>query len=122
MKYISDRKKLEIIKEKAQKGDKKAKDFLFNFMNMPDDEVNEYLASVEEITINPNDSSIVGIIGNLIEEEKKAVESYDNALKFFTHTSHLNEEWKNKVVDTLEHIKSEEEEHIKELKGVLEWK
>ena len=39
-------KKYAKISELANGGDEKAKDFLFNFMTMNDDEVNKYLADI----------------------------------------------------------------------------
>ena len=106
MKFIKDNRKFAKIKEMASNGDEKAKDFLFNFMEMSDEEANEYLS---QIAIDDE--------GDLIADENEAIDGYDKAIKYLINS---NIEDKDKKLDVLEHIKDEELEHIKELKEIIE--
>ena len=114
MKYISNFKKLAKIKEMANGGDEKAKDFLFGFMDMSDDEVNAYLSSVAVDEEKEPDFKLV--VKSLIDDENEAVGGYDKAIKLLTNS---NLENKDSIIEKLNHIKEEELEHIEELKEVL---
>ena len=103
MNYIKDLTTFDKIKELARKGDKEAQDFILNFREMDDEEVNKYLSSF----------GIPTIIDDLIKDEEEAIKGYDNAIDYIE---------KNKVdcdTTTLKHIRDEEIEHIKELKEIL---
>ena len=115
MKYISDLKKLNKIQEMAKNGDKKAKDFLFNFMEMSDEEINDYLSQIA-VDDEGNEKVWKSIIEDLIKDENEAIDGYDKAIKYLVNSKLEN----SKVLDVLEHIKEEELEHIKELKEILE--
>lgn len=120
MEYIRDFKKLEKINQLAKDGDEKAKDFLFNFKEMEDDEINEYLSSiaVDEPEKKIKEKQWQEIVESLIQDENEAIDGYNNAIKYLVN-SNIDEKIKNKVIDTLTHIKDEELEHIRELKEVL---
>lgn len=115
MKYINDINKLKKIQEMAKNGDEKAKDFLFNFMEMSDKEANEYLS---QIAINDagNEKDWKSIIEDLIKDENEAIDGYNKAIKYLVNSKLEN----SNVLNVLEHIKDEELEHIKELKEILE--
>lgn len=115
MNFIKDNKKFSKIKEMAQNGDEKAKDFLFNFMEMSDDEANEYLSQIA-VEDKGNEKDFKAIIEDLIADENEAIDGYDKAIKFLVNS---NIEGKDKLLDVLEHIKDEEIEHIKELKEIV---
>lgn len=128
MKYISDLKKLAKIKEMAQGGDEKAKDFLFNFMDMDDEEANQYLASIaievpeidqENIDTNQEDQDWKSIIEDLIKDENEAIDGYDKAIKYLSNANFADDVVKTAYLEKLNHIKDEEIEHIKELKEIL---
>lgn len=51
----------------------------------------------------------------LIKDEHEAIDGYNESIKFFTECKEVSDEKKDSIVKQLEHIKSEEEEHIKEL-------
>ena len=102
---INDLKKFNKIKELANNGDEKAKDFLFNFMEMDDKQANEYLLSVD------TDSDYKGIIETLINDENEAIDGYDKAIKYAVNVG--------LPFDKLEKIKNDEIEHIEILKGLL---
>ena len=128
MKYISDMKKLAKIKEMAQNGDEQAKDFLFNFMEMNDEEANKYLANIaveipkidqENIDTNQEDKDWKSIIEALIQDENEAIDGYDKAIKYLSNANFVDDVVKTAYLEKLNHIKNEEIEHIKELKEVL---
>ena len=128
MKYISDMKKLAKIKEMAQNGDEQAKDFLFNFMEMNDEEANKYLANIaveipkidqEKIDTNQEDKDWKSIIEALIQDENEAIDGYDKAIKYLSNANFVDDVIKTAYLEKLNHIKNEEIEHIKELKEVL---
>ena len=68
MKFIKDNRKFAKIKEMASNGDEKAKDFLFNFMEMSDEEANEYLSQIA-IDDEGNQEDWKSIIEDLIADE-----------------------------------------------------
>lgn len=128
MKYINDFNKLNKIKEMAQNGDEKAKDFLFNFMEMNDDEANEYLAGIaidvpeidqNNIDTGQEDNDWKSIIEDLIKDENEAIDGYDKAIKFLSNANFADDVVKTAYLQKLQHIKDEEIEHIKELKEIL---
>ena len=126
MTFISDLNKFNKIKELASQGDEKAKDFLFNFMEMSDEEANAYLASIsieekeqpaqEEMEEGKEDWK--SIVKALIQDENEAIDGYDKAIKFVSNAD-LPQLIKNAYLEKLEHIKSEEIEHIEELKEIV---
>lgn len=125
MQYISDLSKLAKIKELASQGDEKAKDFLFNFMDMSDEEANAYLSSiaVEEekepkMQEQENKEDLKSIVKALIDDENEAIDGYDKAIKFITN-SDMPDLIKTAYLEKLNHIKNEEIEHIEELKEIL---
>ena len=115
MNFIKDQKKLSKIKEMAKNGDEKAKDFLFNFMEMSDDEANDYLSSIA-VEEKGNVGDFKSIIEVLIDDENEAIDGYDKAIKFIVNS---NEEDKDKKLKILEEIKNDELDHIKKLKEML---
>ena len=128
MKYISDMKKLAKLKEMAQNGDEKAKDFLFNFMEMDDEEANQYLATIaveipeidqENIDTNQEDQDWKSIVEALIQDENEAIDGYDKAIKYLSNANFADDVVKTAYLEKLNHIKAEEIEHIKELKEIL---
>lgn len=123
MTYISDLSKLAKIKELASQGDEKAKDFLFNFMEMSDEEANAYLSSIaieEEQQPEPqgDKEDWKPIVEALIKDENEAIDGYDKAIKFVSNAD-LPQLIKTAYLEKLEHIKQEEIEHIEELKEIL---
>lgn len=128
MKYISDMKKLAKIQELAKDGDEQAKDFLFNFMDMDDEEANQYLASIaidvpeidqENIDTNQEDQDWKSVVEALIQDENEAIDGYDKAIKYLSNANFVDDVVKTAYLEKLNHIKAEEIEHIKELKEVL---
>ena len=117
MKFIKDQKKYNKIKEMASNNDEKAKDFLFNFMEMSDEEANEYLSQIA-IDDEGNQEDWKSIIEDLIADENEAIDGYDKAIKYLINS---NVEDKDKKLDVLKHIKDEEIEHIEELKEIIEY-
>lgn len=126
MQYISDLGKLAKIKALAEQGDEKAKDFLFNFMDMSDEEANAYLSSIatEEEQPEPQvekqeeKEDIKSIVKALIDDENEAIDGYDKAIKFVTN-SDMPDLIKTAYLEKLNHIKNEEIEHIEELKEII---
>lgn len=126
MTFISDLNKFNKIKELASQGDEKAKDFLFNFMKMSDEEANAYLSSIaiEEEEQPAQEGTEEGkedwksIVKALIQDENEAIDGYDKAIKFISNAE-LPQLIKNAYLEKLEHIKSEEIEHIEELKEIV---
>jgi len=124
MQFISDLNKLNRVKELASQGDEQAKDFLFNFMNMSDEEANAYLSSIateeqppqEEMAESKDDWK--SIVEALIQDENEAIDGYDKAIKFVSNAD-LPQLIKTAYLEKLEHIKQEEIEHIEELKEIL---
>lgn len=112
MKYIKNDKYAK-IKELADKGDQKAKDFLFNFMQMSDEEANQYLS---EIATDNETSDYAKIIQDLIADENEAIDGYDKAIKYLAN---IDKENKEEIIKKLEEIKADEMQHIEDLKGVL---
>ena len=114
MKFL-DKENYSKIKELANSGDEKAKDFLFNFMSMSDEETNEYLATLAEN--EPKESDFNEVIKKLIEDENEAIDGYDKAIKYITNTT--NDE---AVINKLQKIKDDEIRHIEDLKELIkEW-
>lgn len=111
MKFI-DKDNYSKIKELANSGDEKAKDFLFNFMSMSDEETNEYLATLAEN--EPKESDFNEVIKKLIEDENEAIDGYDKAIKYITNTT--NDET---VINKLQKIKDDEIRHIEDLKELI---
>lgn len=111
MKFI-DKENYSKIKELANSGDEKAKDFLFNFMSMSDEETNEYLATLAEN--EPKESDFNEVIKKLIEDENEAIDGYDKAIKYITNT--INDE---AVINKLQKIKDDEIQHIEDLKELI---
>lgn len=123
MRYISDLGKLAKVKELASRGDEKAKDFLFDFMEMSDEEANAYLSSIaiEEEIPEPQagrEEDWGTIVKALIADENEAIDGYDKAIKFVSNAD-LPQLIKTAYLEKLEHIKQEEIEHIEELKEIL---
>lgn len=112
MKYIKNDKYAK-IKELADNGDQKAKDFLFNFMQMSDEEANQYLS---EIATDNETSDYAKIIQDLIADENEAIDGYDKAIKYLAN---IDKENKEEIIKKLEEIKADEMQHIEDLKGVL---
>lgn len=130
MTYISDAKKLAKIQEMANSGDEKAKDFLFSFMEMSDEEANEYLASIaidvdetqidqQNVDTNQEDQDWKSVIEDLIKDENEAIDGYDKAIKYLANANFVDDVVKTAYLEKLNHIKDEEVEHIKELKEIL---
>ena len=109
MKFIPND-KYSIIKKMAMEGNEEAKNFLGTFMEMDDTEANDYLNSV---SINPD--KILKGIEFLIKDENEAIDGYDKQIKL-VQNSNLDENKKIVIINTLQHIKEEELEHIEELK------
>lgn len=125
MTFISDLNKFNKIKELASQGDEKAKDFLFNFMEMSDEEANAYLASIATEEEEPAQEGTEegkedwkAIVKALIQDENEAIDGYDKAIKFISNAN-LPQLIKTAYLEKLEHIKSEEIEHIEELKEIV---
>lgn len=126
MRFISDLNKLKKIKELSSQGDEKAKDFLFNFMEMSDEEANAYLSSIaiEEEQPEPQEEMQDGkedwksIVDFLIKDENEAIDGYDKAIKYVSNAD-LPQLIKTAYLEKLEHIKQEEIEHIEELKEIV---
>lgn len=112
MKYIKNDKYAK-IKELADNGDQKAKDFLFNFMQMSDEEANQYLS---EIATDNETSDYAKVIQDLIADENEAIDGYDKAIKYLVN---VDKENKEAIIKKLEEIKADEMQHIEDLKGVL---
>lgn len=112
MKYIQNDKYAK-IKELANNGDQKAKDFLFNFMQMSDEEANQYLS---EIATDNETSDYAKIIQDLIADENEAIDGYDKAIKYLAN---IDKENKEEIIKKLEEIKADEMQHIEDLKRVL---
>lgn len=112
MKYIKNDKYAK-IKELADNGDQKAKDFLFNFMQMSDEEANQYLS---EIATDNETSDYAKIIQDLIADENEAIDGYDKAIKYLAN---IDKENKEEIIKKLEEIKADEMQHIEDLKRVL---
>lgn len=131
MKYINDFKKLEKINEMAKNGDEQAKDFLFNFMEMDDEAVNDYLSSIaidvpdenkidqENINTQQEDVDWKGIVEALIKDENEAIDGYDKAEKYLANSNFVDDVVKTSYLEKIRHIKDEEIEHINELKEIL---
>lgn len=128
MKYISDMKKLAKIQEMAKSGDEQAKDFLFSFMEMDDEEANQYLASIaievpeidqENVDTNQEDQDWKSVIEALIQDENEAIDGYDKAIKYLSNANFADDVVKTAYLEKLNHIKNEEIEHIEELKEIL---
>lgn len=98
MRYIKDKEKLNYLKNSTKKEDK---DFLLNFMDMPEEEAQKYLA-----TINVGSKAFEIIIKKLIKEEEDAISSYNEAYAVIKNEKLLE-------------IKRDEEEHKKELEEML---
>ena len=123
MQYISDLNKLAKIKELAGQGDEKAKDFLFNFMDMSDEEANAYLSSIaieeeKQPEMEESKEDLKSIVKALIDDENEAIDGYDKAIKFVTN-SDMPDLIKTAYLEKLNHIKDEEIEHIEELKEII---
>lgn len=112
MKFIKDTDKINFIKEKALGGDEEAQKFILNFMEMNDDEVNEYLANIAI----EGESDFAKVVKDLVADENEAIDGYDNAIKYLINS---NEEGKEEKIKILEKIKADEMQHIEDLKGVL---
>ena len=112
MKYIKNDKYVK-IKELADNGDQKAKDFLFNFMQMSDEEANQYLS---EIATDNETSDYAKVIQDLIADENEAIDGYDKAIKYLAN---IDKENKEEIIKKLEEIKADEMQHIEDLKRVL---
>mgnify|MGYP002521251377 CR=1 FL=1 len=111
MKFL-DKENYSKIKELANSGDEKAKDFLFNFMSMSDEETNEYLSTLAEN--EPKESDFNEVIKKLIEDENEAIDGYDKAIKYITNTT--NDET---VINKLQKIKDDEIQHIEDLNELI---
>lgn len=122
MQFISDLDKLNKIKELASQGDEKAKNFLFTFMEMSDEEANAFLAEIatneEPKEEQPVKEEWQQIVEALVKDENEAIDGYDKAIKFIAN-SDLPDLIKTAYTEKLEHIKQEEIEHIEELKEIL---
>lgn len=125
MRFISDLNKLNRVKKLASQGDGQAKDFLFSFMDMSDEEANAYLASLDaKEEENPQSEMEEGkedwkaIVEALIQDENEAIDGYDKAIKFVSNAD-LPQLIKTAYLEKLEHIKQEEIEHIEELKEIV---
>ena len=119
MRFI-DPKRLAKVNELAKGGDAKAKDFLFNFMDMDDEQANAYLSSLDENPQEENREEVPEwrkVIQALIDDENEAIDGYDKAIKFVSN-SDLPELIKAIYLERLNHIKDEEIEHIAELKEI----
>lgn len=131
MKYINDFKKLEKINEMAKNGDEQAKDFLFNFMEMDDEAVNDYLSSIaidvpdenkidqENVNTQQEDVDWKSIVEALIKDENEAIDGYDKAEKYLANSNFVDDVVKTSYLEKIRHIKNEEIEHINELKEIL---
>lgn len=69
-------------------------------------------AKLYEVLFEMN-KEFINKINFLINDEYEAIDGYDESIKLFE--SFENEEIKNTIIKQLEHIREEEEEHIKEL-------
>ncbi|HZJ86144.1 MAG TPA: ferritin-like domain-containing protein [Erysipelotrichaceae bacterium] len=97
--YISNKRKLDKIKELAKNGDVKAKDFLFNFRDLDKKDFDSYLNSIDTGKVDES----LGLIDELIADEEEAIEGYEKAIEVFE-----NEE----IKEILNSIKKDEIEHI----------
>lgn len=66
--------------------------------------------------------SSVEVVNTLISSEEEAVGEYTCARDNISNNPEIPEDVKNDILDTLEHIKEEEEEHIEELAELIEIK
>lgn len=69
-------------------------------------------AKLYEVLFEMN-KEFINKINFLINDEYEAIDGYDESIKLFESLE--NEEIKNTIIKQLEHIREEEEEHIKEL-------
>jgi hypothetical protein len=68
--------------------------------------------SVTDYEVEP---SLGDALGDLIKDEYEAIDGYEVADEKIQHAA-ISEDDKDEILDTLDHIKEEEEEHIDELK------
>lgn len=118
MKYI-DIEKYNKIKELANNGDEKAKDFLFNFMEMEDEKANEFLSQIAVSDEEVKKDDFKDIIEFLINDELEAINGYDKAILFLA-SAEIPDIAKNEYKAKLEEIRQEELKHIEELKGLID--
>lgn len=107
-------KKYSKIKEMADAGDERAKEFLFDFMEMSDEDANAFLAGIDIEPEQNVEEEWKQVIEALIEDENEAIDGYDKAIKYL-----VNVEDNKKFVDILNDIKEQEIEHIQKLKELL---
>lgn len=103
MKYI----KPEDYKKLTKVNTEESRNFMANYMDMPDEEANEALAKIlGELSKKDNDD----MIEFLIKDEGEAIDGYDKAIKA----------WKAQSKDTkvLEAIKADEYRHVSDLQGL----
>lgn len=107
MKYIADLNKLKYLQNSDKQEDK---DFLLKFLEMPDDEANEYLS---KISLDDNEESIKASLEFLIKDELEAIDGYNKVLKLLDVSDGKG------IKPKLEKIIKDEEEHIEILKNLL---
>lgn len=76
-------------------------------------EVNDY--DPEAVTDYGKEPNLGDVLSDLIKDEYEAIEGYEAADEIVQHAA-IDGDAKDEILDTLEHIKEEEEEHIDELK------
>lgn len=64
--------------------------------------------------------TLADVWDELIKDEYDAIDGYEAADEVVQHSDELSDEEKDELLDTLDHIKEEEEEHIDELKKASE--
>lgn len=102
MNYIKDFKKYSKIRELAKNGDQDAINFLISFTTMNDDDVNNYLDSIQ-VDEEQNISPTCEIVNGLIEAENHSIETL-NQIDDETIIDVINEvkELKNNIVSKLQ--------------------
>lgn len=113
MKYIKDTDTLNKIQRLASGGDKRAKEFLYNFQDLEEEKINQYL---EEVKSGNNVDSVLSF---LIQDEVEAIDGYVKGLERINNCINLTEEKKKELNEKLEYIIKDEKEHIDILKELL---
>lgn len=107
MRYIKDKEKLNYLKNSTKKEDK---DFLLNFMDMPEEEAQKYLAT---INVGEPKNEWENIIIKLIEDEIEAIQGYNRANSYIDN----NKKYENKR-ELINKIINDERNHINWLKEI----
>lgn len=73
--FIENQAKLNKIREMAKNGDQRAKDFLFSFRNMDEEEVKKYLGSIEDENANET------VLDDMQDDKEREIENIKKLLK-----------------------------------------